>query len=223
MKAGYCLLLLCGIPMAYALWPMPRSLQTGASLVKLSPSFDIEVALSRPPQDLLDAVTRTKQNIKSDMLRRLVVGRGSSDTAGLAHAPSLSKLSLTLTPAGASSVNSIMTEATKDIAKRREEYSLTLPANGATASIVANSTLGLFRGLTTFEQLWYADSAGNPYAYQAPVVIASDTPAYVGARLVHLVAIVFQPIFSLIAALCWTLPGICELLASRFKRKPIQT
>lgn len=172
-------------PAVHALWPMPRSLQTGKTLVKLSPSFNIEVDVAHPPQDLLDAVSRTNQHLKGDMLQRLIVGRASSDTAALLHAPSLAKLSLTLTPAGAASVKSIMAEATEDIASRREGYSLTLPANGGAASIVANSTLGLFRGLTTFEQLWYSDTSGNPYAYQSPVIIANDSPAFVCAEFVQ--------------------------------------
>ncbi|KJA23996.1 glycoside hydrolase family 20 protein [Hypholoma sublateritium FD-334 SS-4] len=179
MKTDNLLLVLFAVyPVVRALWPMPRSLQTGTTLVKLSPSFSIEVDVAHPPQDLLDAVSRTNQHLKGDMLQRLIVGRASSDTAALVHAPSLTKLSLTLAPAEVTSVKSIMAEATKDIASRREGYSLTLPASGGAASIVANSTLGLFRGLTTFEQLWYADSAGDPYTYQAPVIIADDSPAY---------------------------------------------
>lgn len=184
------LVLFAAYPTVHALWPMPRSIQTGSTLVKLSPSFNIEVDIAHPPQDLLDAVSRTNQHLKGDMLQRLIVGRASSDTAALVHAPLLSKLSLTLTPAGATSVKSIMAEATNDVASRREGYSLTLPANGDAAFIVANSTLGLLRGLTTFEQLWYADTAGNPYAYQAPVIIANDSPAYVCAEFVQVAKVV---------------------------------
>ncbi|KAF8964336.1 N-acetylhexosaminidase [Flammula alnicola] len=164
---------------AFALWPIPRALQTGTTLVKLSPAFTIELdSIAHAPQDLLDAISRTKTRLQTDKLQRLIVGRGSSDSAALAHAPSLAKLSLTLTPSGARAVKSIMQEATKDITTRTEGYSLTLPANGGVASIVANSTLGLFRGLTTFEQLWYADPTGVTYAFQAPVTISNDSPAY---------------------------------------------
>jgi hexosaminidase len=168
---------------ALALWPMPRTLQAGTTLVKLSPAFKIDVGVAKPPQDLLDAVSRTTTRLRTDNLQRLVVGRASADSAALTHAPSITKLTLTLTPAGAGAVKSIMTEATKDIAERSESYSLTLPSNGGAASIVANSTLGLFRGLTTFEQLWYADASGNPYAYQAPLTISNDSPAFASVVL----------------------------------------
>lgn len=166
---------------AFALWPIPRSLQTGTTLVKLSSGFDIHVnGISKVPQDLQDAISRTKTRLRSDKLQRLVVGRGAIDSAALTHAPSLSKLTLSLTPSAGGTVNSIMQEATKDIEKRSESYSLTLPSsNGGTATITANSSLGLFRGLTTFEQLWYDDSTGVTYFFQAPVTITNDFPAYV--------------------------------------------
>ncbi|KAF8195383.1 glycoside hydrolase family 20 protein [Pholiota molesta] len=166
---GWALLVLGAIiHPALALWPMPRTLQAGTTLVKLSPAFKIDVGVAKPPQDLLDAVSRTTIRLRTDNLQRLVVGRASADNAALTHAPSITNWA----------VKSIMTEATKDIAERSESYSLNLPSNGGAASIVANSTLGLFRGLTTFEQLWYADASGNPYAYQAPLTISNDSPAF---------------------------------------------
>ncbi|KAF9483398.1 N-acetylhexosaminidase [Pholiota conissans] len=176
---NWILLVLASIHPAFALWPMPRTLETGTSLVKLSPAFKIDVGIAKAPQDLLDAVSRTTTRLHTDKLQRLVVGRGSSDSAALARAPSLTKLSLSLTSAGAKNVKSIMAETTKDITERSESYSLTLPANGAQASIIANSTLGLLRGLTTFEQLFYADAAGTTtYAFQAPITITHDSPAF---------------------------------------------
>ncbi|KAF8158414.1 N-acetylhexosaminidase [Crassisporium funariophilum] len=160
---------------ALALWPIPRNLQTGNTLVKLSSNFDIQVkAIHNAPQDLLDAIARTKSRIRSDNLQRLNVGRGASDSAGLEHAPSLTQLSISLT---GSSAKSIMEEATKDISRRSEAYSLNVPSGGI-ATLTAASTLGLFRGLATFEQLWYDDPQGTTYAYQTPVKIVNDSPAY---------------------------------------------
>ncbi|CAA7261524.1 unnamed protein product [Cyclocybe aegerita] len=175
MKGSFIFLIVAARPI-FALWPIPRSLQAGDNLVKLSPDFQIQYAMPRPPQDLLDAVSRTIARLRSDKLQRLVVGRGESDSQRLPNAPSLTSLSLSLaTTAGP--VQSIMQEATKEITTRSEEYSLSVP-NGGVATVVANSTLGLFRGLTTFEQLWYDDSTGVTYTYQAPVTIVNDSPAY---------------------------------------------
>jgi hexosaminidase len=191
-----------------ALWPIPRNLETGTSLLKLSPSFDIQFEAGSslsPPQDLLDAISRTKQHLWSDKLGRLVVGRGEDAREGLHSAPSLSLLTLTLDhdsqrttndDDGASTTSHLLlpisVEAVKNIGSRSEEYSLKLPADGSPAVIKANSSLGLLRGLTTFEQLWYwipardghdvgeeDDGRGIVYAHQAPVVIEKDHPAFV--------------------------------------------
>ncbi|RXW23792.1 hypothetical protein EST38_g2061 [Candolleomyces aberdarensis] len=188
-----------------ALWPIPRNLETGDSLLRLSPSFDIQFDAGSglsPPQDLLDAISRTKHRIWSDKLGRLVVGRGEGDREGLESAASLSLLTLTLDSHSQSTTTNddgsstshrllpISVEAVKDIGARSEEYSLKVPADGSPAVIQANSSLGLLRGLTTFEQLWYwlpARDAGNAdegdvrgvvYAHQAPVVIERDYPAF---------------------------------------------
>ncbi|KAJ3512227.1 hypothetical protein NLJ89_g3643 [Agrocybe chaxingu] len=175
MKASFIFLIVAARPIL-ALWPIPRSLQIGDSLVKLSPDFQIQHSILHPPQDLLDAISRTTERLWSDKLQRLVVDRGESDSRKLLNAPSLTGLSLSLvTTVGP--VESIKEEATKEITTRIEGYSLSVP-NGGVATIVANSTLGLFRGLTTFEQLWYDDSTGVTYAYQAPVTIVNDSPAY---------------------------------------------
>lgn len=58
-----------------------------------------------------------------------------------------------------------------------ESYTLTLTIHGK-ATIAANSSIGLYRGLTTFTQLFYAHSSGT-YIYTplAPVHI-HDAPAY---------------------------------------------
>lgn len=171
-------LVLGACQVAYGLWPIPRSLQTGTSFVKLSSGFDIQTSgLKNAPDDLNDAIQRTKNHLKNDKLQRLVVGRGSVDAASVKKASSLSKLTLSL--AGSGAATSIFTEATKDIGTRSESYSLSIPGDGKTATITANSTLGLLRGLTTFEQLFYDDGNGNSYTYQAPVTITNDSPAYV--------------------------------------------
>lgn len=163
---------LCGV---FGLWPLPRSLQTGTTALKLAPNFDIHVNVQHAPSDLSDAVSRTKAHLKSDKLGRLVVGRGSSDNAAIQHAKSLTSLHVLL--AHGATVRSIAEESRLDIETRSEGYSLTIPADGSAATLSANSTLGLYRGLTTFEQLWY-EWSGNLYTIEAPITI-TDSPAYV--------------------------------------------
>jgi hexosaminidase len=73
-------------------------------------------------------------------------------------------------------VRSISDEATDVLESRDEAYTLTVPSDGSVATLEANSTLGLFRGLTTFGQLWY-EYDGVTYTLEAPIQI-HDAPAY---------------------------------------------
>lgn len=52
-----------------SLWPIPRSLTTGSTTLKVSTSFDITVNVASPPQDLLDAVSRTKSSVLNEKMQ----------------------------------------------------------------------------------------------------------------------------------------------------------
>ncbi|OJT06180.1 Beta-hexosaminidase 2 [Trametes pubescens] len=174
MKLPALLLALAHLHGVLGLWPLPRSLQTGSSALKLASNFDIHVNIAHAPSDLGSAIARTKSFLKNDKLGRLVVGRGTLDSNVVQRAGSLRTLELSLAPG--SPVRSITDEARLPIGTRSEEYALHIPADGFTATLTANSTLGLLRGLTTFEQLWY-EASGQVYTMETPVSI-SDSPAY---------------------------------------------
>lgn len=157
-----------------ALWPIPTALDTGTTPLILSPNFYFEIQ-EAAPLDLYEAVQQTEYYLRNDKLGRLVVGRGANDSAALVHASTLTSLQLSLTPGA--TVNPIATESVKPLGTRSEEYVLTIPDDGRPATLTANSTLGLYRGLTTFSQLWYY-YAGTIYTLEAPVAI-TDAPAYV--------------------------------------------
>ena len=168
--------LLAAFAPADALWPQPRSLKTGSAALKVSSGFDISVSsIHSAPSDLKNAVTLTKNFVKNDKLERLVVGRGTVDAAAVAKAKTLSKLTLTLSKGA--TAHSITSEAQKAPEARDEAYTLTVPSDGSAATITASSTLGLFRGLTTFSQLVYTNGGTN-YLLNAPITI-QDSPAYV--------------------------------------------
>lgn len=164
-----------------ALWPQPRSLQTGSTALRLSGGFDITIASSvhNAPSDLHAAVESTLNFVKTDKLGRLVVGRGSVDAAVVSKAKTLSKLTLSLSKGA--TAHSVTSEAQKAPEERDEAYTLTVPSDGSSATLTANSTLGLFRGLTTFSQLVFYNS-GTSYLLNAPVHI-EDAPAYVNIIL----------------------------------------
>jgi hexosaminidase len=161
---------------ASALWPLPTGLQSGNSTLKLASSFDIKLNVNGASQDLKDAVTRTKAFLKNDKLERLVVGRGASDMSTVGKAKTLSSLTVSL--ASGSKAKSIASEAVAPLESRNDAYTLTIPADGSAATLTSNSSLGLFRGLTTFSQIWYTHS-GQTYTIEAPFKI-DDKPAYVG-------------------------------------------
>lgn len=58
-----------------------------------------------------------------------------------------------------------------------ESYILKIPINGKEATLEANTTLGLLRGLTTFGQMWY-EWKGVKYLLEVPVQVV-DKPAFV--------------------------------------------
>ncbi|VDC07079.1 unnamed protein product [Peniophora sp. CBMAI 1063] len=161
------------------LWPQPQSLISGSTPLTLAPTFTIHVRVGTTPQDLLDAVSRTTNHLHTDKFERLVVGRASTDTPLLANTSSLPHLTLSLTDS-ADAVESVTVEARRPLSERLEVYHLVVPDDGSGAILTANSSLGLLRGLTTFEQLWYHDgSTGNnvKYTISAPIDI-TDFPAY---------------------------------------------
>ncbi|KAG1851814.1 glycoside hydrolase family 20 protein [Suillus tomentosus] len=157
-----------------ALWPIPTTLETGLTTLKISPAFYFDVEIEGAPSDLRDAVAQSQYYLENDKLRRLVVGRGANDTTAFATAMTLSKLTLSL--ASRAAVEPISSEAVKPLGTRSEEYALNIPADGSAATLTANSTLGLYRGLTTFNQLFYY-YGGVTYTLLAPISI-KDTPAY---------------------------------------------
>ncbi|KAF5392690.1 hypothetical protein D9757_001056 [Collybiopsis confluens] len=160
---------------AHAIWPIPIDISTGNDALALSGDFTISVD-SPAPSDLLDAVNRTIEFVQNDKLEALIVGRGASYAERLQTAPLLSSLVLSFGSGHDGVVKSISEEAMADIDARVEGYTLTIPNDGSQATLTANSSLGLFRGLTTFGQLWYYLN-GTTYTVEAPISIA-DSPIY---------------------------------------------
>ena len=159
-----------------SLWPIPRQLKTGNTPLKLSRNLQIIADGDAPtiPEDLLGAISRTRQHLRSDKFERLVVGRSSADSHLIEDASELDSLILSL-PHG-SEMGTIASEVTKSIDSRSESYTLAVPTHGQ-ARLISNSSLGLFRGLNTFEQLWYSKGE-EKYLLSAPIEIV-DEPAFV--------------------------------------------
>jgi len=160
---------------ALALWPLPRQITTGTAALRLANGFDINLDVKGAPKDLKDAVSRTLDYLHKDKLQALVVDRGASSAGTVKAAKTLKSLTLSLTSTG--TPKSLSDEAIAPLESRVEAYTLTIPSDGSAATLKANSTLGLYRGLTTFSQIWY-ELNGDSYTLEAPFNIV-DSPAYV--------------------------------------------
>ena len=163
-----------------ALWPLPKELSTGSSTLKLGDHFNIKLSgVPNAPKDLEEAMKRTEEFLSTDKLQILEPDRGASYADAVHSAPSLDRLTISLE--STENVRSISDEAKDRLEDRQEGYTLEVPDDGSDATLTANSTLGLFRGLSTFSQLWY-DLEGKQYSVVAPISI-KDSPAYVSSMV----------------------------------------
>jgi hexosaminidase len=164
------------IPLALAIWPRPQNLTTGDTPLRLAPDFSIRIGISEVPPDLSDAVSRTSNFLKTDKLQALVPDCGVSSSDAIQSAQTLQSLTISLSQNASRVMKSISQDAVAGLGVADESYTLDVPSGGD-AHLVANTALGLLRGLTTFEQLWF-DLGGATYTLQAPIHV-SDAPAYV--------------------------------------------
>lgn len=173
--------------------PLPHAYTTGNTTVCLAPNFIISFNndLVNLPQDLLDAARRTEDAIKSTSHHYLSVDHGieffTNETPCGSYIDNLI-ISLEGYTSGRA-IASIFSETTRPAEERLplEAYTLSVPLEGP-ARISSTSSLGLLRGLTTFEQLFYLlpaqhgkssaqQDTSTIYAPFAPYVI-SDRPSF---------------------------------------------
>lgn len=146
--------------------PLPNKYTIGSEVICLSTDFQINLDQSAP-QDLHDAVGRTVEHLKSLKHQYLSIYHGSDFFPdGASCSTWLSTLSLSFDGDEHSST-SIWEGAIQQPEDRIEweTYHLTIPTNG-TASLSSATALGLFRGLTTFEALFFYIPEQSDYTDQ---------------------------------------------------------
>ena len=137
----------------------------GKTPICLAHDFSIHVDGVPAPDDLVAAMRRTEKSMSSMRHRYLSVQRGreffskgnsTDDVAGCRYELHSLVLYLTDNMEDTKSVPSIFDSAVSPVENRPEleTYSLAIPLREP-AHIKAKTALGLFRGLTTFEQLFY--------------------------------------------------------------------
>ncbi|WVQ75375.1 hypothetical protein IAR50_004995 [Cryptococcus sp. DSM 104548] len=173
--------------------PLPIQYTTGGghTPICLSSNFSIEPvagAAHTYPSDLLQAMSVSGDRLKDTTARYLSTTGGREFFLGYTDklAPCRYFLDTVFVDMTAyNGTSDIMAEATRPVEERPtlEAYSLDIPLNQNAAFIQASGPLGVFRGLTTLENLFYrvdngaVDLEGPVYAPWAPYAI-DDKPAF---------------------------------------------
>lgn len=170
--------------------PLPRHyiIGDGSTPVCLSTNFSIQAApssLATFPTDLQDAITSTQHRLKNTQVTYLSPNEGSEFFTGGSGAIRscvyyLDTLHIDFT---AYNGTDILSETVAPVEERAEleAYTLDLSLKGK-ATISSRGALGAFRGLSTFEGLFYSLEAGvqgsdRVYAPLAPYHI-EDKPSF---------------------------------------------
>ncbi|RXK39028.1 hypothetical protein M231_03758 [Tremella mesenterica] len=155
-------------------WPLPTSFTTGTSILCLSNNFNISIPHDTP-EDLTRAVERTRKRLHENTHRYLSVQRGEEFFRFKGCDSYLDTLQLLFTGQDGEKRNdmetrkrkrkSIMDQVNYPLEDRSEleGYNLTVSMDGK-AKLVALGALGLFRGLSTFEQLFYYLPGSHPFS-----------------------------------------------------------
>ena len=135
--------------------PLPTKYDIGSEVTCLSSDFQITVD-SSASRDLHDAIGRTVEHLQSCQHQYLSIHHGSEffpNGAECSHWVSNLALSFEGDEHKISTILDGAVQRPEDRIKW-ESYHLIVPTNG-TATLSSVSALGLFRGLTTFETLFY--------------------------------------------------------------------
>jgi hexosaminidase len=138
--------------------PLPTKYTTGNQIICLSPDFSIILETHSGheiPHDLNKAVQRTQDGIWANKHRYLSIERGAEFfTEGKGCDHTLSTLRVIVEQEG--HMDSIMDSAIRPAEERPdlEAYIISVPL-GSQATVTSKTALGAFRGLTTFENLFY--------------------------------------------------------------------
>lgn len=137
--------------------PLPSLYTTGNLTICLSSGFSIAFDGKGIPSDLKAAARRTEKQVKQSKHAYLSPLRGAEfllDGRGCEQYVDTLVLSFT-TGTGHPAHESIFREAIKPVEVRAELETYKLNVGRGRATMTASSSLGLFRGLATFEQLFY--------------------------------------------------------------------
>lgn len=192
------------VPPGPRLWPEPTSMSSGSEVMCLAETFTVHYKQGpfvgrRPPKDLIRAAEETEKRLWAGRHTYLspTAGREFFPPPGNATDPSaigpctkyIDALVLSLTGPDEPTCNrtSIADFATAPVEDRpdNEAYRLVLPLDGP-ARISSKTALGLYRGLTTFEHLFY--HLENGAAGDSGSAVAPARPSATAAASVNILS-----------------------------------
>ncbi|KAG7530770.1 hypothetical protein FFLO_04812 [Filobasidium floriforme] len=146
------LFLLLGHRTMALLFPLPQTVTSGNTVIAIGNSLDVIFKVQGSiPEDLAAAAERAVGYVTESEHYYLSPERGKEFLLDN-DLPVLTALEIILQ---GSDYGTIASEVSKEAGERREAYKLDIPADGGNARLTATSSLGAFRGLATFEQLFY--------------------------------------------------------------------
>lgn len=144
--------------------PIPTQYTTGKDVICLAPDFSIQYeepsATKRFPKDLLEAIERAERRLWTNRHQYLSIKRGiehfESKDGGVVCKHQLKTLTIVLEHEGDGEIKTIMHSSIRPAEERPEleRYTLSVPLSSS-ATLKSHTALGILRGLTTFEQLFY--------------------------------------------------------------------
>lgn len=162
--------------------PLPTQYTTGNKVICLSPDFSIIFKHSQAsdiPKDLVKAAQGVEKGIWEHKHQYLSIKRGAEFFGdGQGCDDTLSILEVIVDQKDDGHMASIMDSAVRPAEERPdlEAYTLSIPL-GARATIKSPTALGAYRGLTTFENLFYhhpVDAEGSPGDSKTGVLTKPD-------------------------------------------------
>ncbi|ORX38063.1 glycoside hydrolase superfamily [Kockovaella imperatae] len=137
------------------LWPEPKTYTAGNTPVCIADDFKINIPGDNVPQDLWDAVGRASSRIWNTKHEYLSVNWGAEFFNDFSNPCEhyLHSLDLVFSSENRNSIRSVVKQQPVE-RMALEQYNLTIPLNGS-ATVIATNALGLYRGLTSFEGLWF--------------------------------------------------------------------
>jgi hexosaminidase len=142
--------------------PLPNHSTVGNTVTCLADNFKVTFK-GKAPKDLRAASTRAVANLRDSKMRYLSTSYGGEffpNGAKCEH--KIKELQITINDASDIAAHAVKPVETRQAA---ESYKLSIPTDGV-AVVTAETALGAFRGLTSFENLFYKIGADGDLAVQ---------------------------------------------------------